>query len=72
MNFNIDLSVIIIYLVAIVGIGLYMSRRAAAGLDNYFLSGRKMPAVLLAIPSGSMNSPSPDPWPDQADINQKA
>ena len=51
-SFNVDIAIVIIYLVAIVGIGLYMSRRASAGLDNYFLSGRKMPALLLAISGG--------------------
>lgn len=51
-SFNIDIAIIIIYLVAIVGIGLYMSRRGSAGLESYFLSGRKMPAWLLAISGG--------------------
>ncbi|MHC4530136.1 MAG: sodium:solute symporter family transporter [Planctomycetota bacterium] len=49
---NPDIIIVVTYLVSIVGLGLYMSRRAAAGIESYFLSGRKMPAWLLAISGG--------------------
>ncbi|MHC4911919.1 MAG: sodium:solute symporter family transporter [Planctomycetota bacterium] len=49
---NLDIIIVVAYLVCIVAIGLYMSRRAATGIESYFLSGRKMPAWLLAISGG--------------------
>ncbi len=49
---NPDIIIIVSYLVCIVGLGLYMSRRASAGIESYFLSGRKMSAWLLAISGG--------------------
>lgn len=50
--YSFDIFIVVSYLVCIVGFGLYMSRRAAAGMDSYFLSGRRTPAWLLAVSGG--------------------
>lgn len=39
----IDLAIVILYLLTITLIGLYFERRASAGIDSYFLGGRKIP-----------------------------
>jgi len=45
----IDLLVIGVYFALIVTTGLIMSRRAAQGMDSYFLAGRSLSWVLLGI-----------------------
>lgn len=39
----IDILIVIIYLFLITAIGLYFERKASAGIDSYFLGGRKIP-----------------------------
>jgi Na+/proline symporter len=39
----IDFAIVILYLLSITLIGLYFERRASAGIDSYFLGGRKIP-----------------------------
>jgi len=39
----VDLAIVILYLLTITLIGLYFERRASAGIDSYFLGGRKIP-----------------------------
>lgn len=38
-----DYSIVVLYLGGMVATGLYFQRRAATGIDAYFLGGRKMP-----------------------------
>lgn len=44
-----DISIIVVFLVAVVGIGAAAAKRAAKGASDYFLSGRSMPWWLLGI-----------------------
>jgi Na+/proline symporter len=47
--FNLDIGIILAYLVIVIGIGCYLKRRASTSLNNYFLGGRNMPWWLLGI-----------------------
>jgi Na+/proline symporter len=38
-----DYVIVVVYLLGIVLVGLYMQKRASAGIDSYFLGNRKMP-----------------------------
>jgi len=44
-----DQVIVVLYLAAIMGIGLAMKRRAAQGMSAYFLGGRQLPWWALAI-----------------------
>ena len=46
---TLDLSILIIYLVIAIGIGIYASRTANQSTSNFFLSGRGMPWWLLGM-----------------------
>ncbi len=48
MNY-IDYTVIAVYLSFLVGLGLYLQKRASASLEDYFLGGRKLPWWALGI-----------------------
>lgn len=47
-----DLAIIAIYLALVVGVGIWVKRRAAKGIESYFLGGRKLPWWMIAM-SGS-------------------
>jgi Na+/proline symporter len=50
---TLDITVIVVYIAAILGIGFYVKRRAArGGLESYFLGGRALPWWMIAM-SGS-------------------
>lgn len=49
-----DYIAIIVYALAIVGIGVIMAKKASGGLDEYFLGGRTLPWYLLGT-SGMAN-----------------
>ncbi len=49
---GIDLAIVLAYLAAIIGIGFYVKRKSASGLESYFLGNRQMPWWMLAM-SGS-------------------
>lgn len=54
MNLNLfDCMVIVSYLLILVGIGVYLKKRASSSIENYFLGGRKMPWWALGISSMS-------------------
>jgi solute:Na+ symporter, SSS family len=38
-----DYSIVVLYLLALLGMGFYLRRFAAGSLENFFLAGRKMP-----------------------------
>jgi len=46
---NIDFTVIGVYFLFLVGLGFYLSRRASASLEDYFLGGKKIPWWALGI-----------------------
>jgi solute:Na+ symporter, SSS family len=48
LNF-IDSSIIVIYLVITMGVGLIMTRKASQSLDNYYLGGRSLPWYMLGM-----------------------
>jgi len=44
MNISrIDQLIVVLYLAAIMGIGIAMKRKAARGMSSYFLGGRQLP-----------------------------
>jgi SSS family solute:Na+ symporter len=49
----VDLSILVIYFVGIVLVGVVLSRRAAKGLDSYFLGGRSLSWYFLGISNAS-------------------
>jgi len=48
LNF-IDSSIIVIYLIITMGVGLIMTRKASQSLDNYYLGGRSLPWCMLGM-----------------------
>lgn len=50
-----DYGIVILYLVAMVGIGLYFQRKASAGIDSYFLGERGLPWWALGASGMSSN-----------------
>jgi len=51
----IDLGLIAFYLAAVLGLGFWFRKRAAQSLESYFLGGRRMPWLVLAM-SGSVSN----------------
>lgn len=49
----IDVAIILAYLVAIVVIGVLLSRRAAKNIDSYFLGGKSIPWYYLGVANAS-------------------
>ncbi|MCF7807487.1 MAG: Na+:solute symporter [Candidatus Marinimicrobia bacterium] len=49
----IDSSIIVIYLAAVVLMGLWLRRRAGEGMDAYFLGGRSIPWYVLGVSNAS-------------------
>jgi len=49
----IDISIIVLYLLATIIIGLYISKRASKNIDEYFLGGHSMPWYVLGISNAS-------------------
>jgi len=50
---NLDIVVLILYFVAMISVGVYVTRRASRSLDSYFLGGKSMPWWLLGISNAS-------------------
>jgi Na+/proline symporter len=48
-----DVVVLVLYFVAMIGVGIYVTRRASRNLDSYFLGGKSMPWWLLGISNAS-------------------
>ena len=46
---TIDITIIAVYFIATLGVGLIMTRQASKSMDNYFLGGRSIPWYLLGI-----------------------
>ncbi|MBN2423492.1 MAG: Na+:solute symporter [Calditrichaceae bacterium] len=50
---SIDLGIIILYILATIFIGFYISKRASKNLDSYFLGDKSMPWYVLGISNAS-------------------
>jgi Na+/proline symporter len=48
-----DLAIIVIYFIAVILIGLWVSRRGSKDLNSYFLGGKTLPWYLLGISNAS-------------------
>ena len=54
MNLNlVDAAVIVLYFALVLGAGVWFQRRAARGLDAYFLGGKNIPWLALAVSGAS-------------------
>ncbi|MFI1772050.1 sodium:solute symporter family protein [Thalassobellus citreus] len=49
----IDLSIIIFYILLTVGVGIWVSKKASKGLDDYFLGGKTIKWYYLGLSNGS-------------------
>jgi Na+/proline symporter len=49
----IDIAIIVVYFVAVITVGLWVSRRGAKNMGSYFLGGRALPWYLLGISNAS-------------------
>ena len=50
---TIDIIVLVIYFVAMIAVGVYVTRRASRNLDSYFLGEKSMPWWLLGVSNAS-------------------
>lgn len=50
---TLDIAILIFYFVAMIGIGVYVTKRASRNLDSYFLGGKRLPWWLLGISNAS-------------------
>jgi Na+/proline symporter len=48
-----DILILVFYFVAMIAVGVYVTRRASRNLDSYFLGGKSMPWWLLGISNAS-------------------
>ena len=51
----IDYTIVIIYLVGLVAVGLMMQRKASANIDSYFLGNRNLPWWMLGASGMASN-----------------
>lgn len=50
---TLDIIILVIYFVVMIGIGVYVTRRAAKNMDSYFLGEKSMPWWLLGVSNAS-------------------
>ena len=50
-----DLTIIILYFIVVIGLGFWYQKRASKNLESYFLGGKKMHWLTLAM-SGSVSN----------------
>lgn len=50
---TIDILIIVVYLIAMVAIGLLLKKRASKNMDAYFLGGKKLPFYMLGLSNAS-------------------
>ena len=48
-----DIGIIVGYFVAVITIGLWVSRKGTKDLDSYFLGGKKLPWYMLGVSDAS-------------------
>ena len=49
----IDITLLVLYLIAVVSMGIYLTTRASQNLDTYFLAGRSVPWYILGVSNSS-------------------
>jgi len=49
----IDITILVLYLIAVVSVGIYLTTRASQNLDTYFLAGRSVPWYILGVSNSS-------------------
>jgi SSS family solute:Na+ symporter len=49
----VDITVLVLYFAAMIGIGVAVVRRASRGLDSYFLAGNELPWYVLGVSNAS-------------------
>ena len=49
----IDIIILVLYLIAVVSVGIYLTTRASQNLDTYFLAGRSVPWYILGVSNSS-------------------
>ncbi len=52
---GIDYTIVIFYFISVIGLGFWYRKRASKSLDSYFLGGKKLPWLALAM-SGSVSN----------------
>jgi len=50
---NIDILIIVLYIVLTLGVGIWVSKKASKGLDSYFLGGKTIKWYYLGLSNGS-------------------
>jgi len=50
---GVDIAILVVYFVATILVGLWVSKRGAKDLDSYFLGGKKLPWYMLGISDAS-------------------
>lgn len=50
---TLDVVVLVVYFAAMIGVGVYVTRKASRNLDSYFLGGKSMPWWLLGVSNAS-------------------
>jgi solute:Na+ symporter, SSS family len=50
---TIDVAIVIVYLIATIFIGFYLTKRASKGLDSYFLADKGLPYWILGVSDAS-------------------
>ena len=46
---TLDYSIIVIYFVFLIGLGLYLEKKASTSIEDYFIGGRSLPWWALGI-----------------------
>ena len=49
----IDITILVLYLIAVESVGIYLTTRASQNLDTYFLAGRSVPWYILGVSNSS-------------------
>ena len=49
----IDIAILILYFLAMIGIGVAVMKKASKGLDSYFLAGNTLPWYVLGVSNAS-------------------
>ena len=49
----IDIGIIVLYLIATIFVGFWVSKRASQSMKHYFLGGNKLPWYMLGISNAS-------------------
>ncbi len=48
-----DISIVLVYIVGVLALGFYLSKRSSKNLESYFLGGNKLPWYYLGLSNAS-------------------